>query len=153
MGFFRRKIKEMLLKKYFYLLLLFALAAGVSCSTFIPDEQADMLRAYETGNGSASEYRMLQEVTVNDITLEKGKRVKIIIVAGDDWVKVYAYRAEEDLLKSIRVLILHMFDTDFPDKKFDRVLFEEALFKVIVKAGADDEEKDKKKPVRKKRKK
>ncbi|HPS56934.1 MAG TPA: hypothetical protein PK514_02410 [Spirochaetota bacterium] len=141
------------------ILLFFAVTQGLiitACSTFIPDEDADKLKMYESVNGSYQEYILLEDVDRNDLVLEKGERVKIIIVTGDEWVKVYAYRANDDLLKSVRFLILQMFTDDFPDNKFNREKFDLELGKIVVKAGASVDKKsteEKKKPVKKANKK
>jgi type II secretion system-associated lipoprotein len=59
----------------------------VGCSTFIPDEDVERLSVkYQSGD-----YILLQDVTRNDLTLAKGTVVKLIFVAGDEWVKIYAY--------------------------------------------------------------
>ncbi len=109
------------------------------------------LKVYETSGESPVDYIMLKDVTVNDLTLASGTRVRIVIASGDDWVKVYAYRSEEDLLKSIRILVLLMFDDDFPEKQFDQAKFDEELAKVIKKE--DKSGNNRQKETKKKKKK
>lgn len=123
-----------------------------ACSSFIPDEDVDKLKVYESVNGTYQDYIILEEVDRNDLVLEKGERVRILIVTGDEWIKVYAYRSRDDLLKSVRFLVLQMFNDDFPDGKFDREKFDLELGKIVAKAGAAEERKttdEKKKPVKK----
>lgn len=127
-----------------------------ACSTFIPDEEADKLKVYESVNGSFQDYILLEEVDRNDLVLKKGERVRVIIITDDECVKVYAYRASDDILKSVRFLILHMFNDDFPDGKFNREKFDQELGKIVAKAGASKEKDasaDKKKPEKKEKKK
>lgn len=125
-----------------------------SCSSFIPDDEFERLRLYEAENETFNDYILLQDITVNEVTLTKGTRVRIVLATGDDWVKVYAYRAEEDLLKSSRTLVLLMFDDEFTDKKFSREKFDQELAKFITKADMirmDDVIKQEKKQSKKKK--
>jgi len=73
----------------------------------------------------------LQDVTINELSLPKGTVVKLIIVGGDEWVKVYAYNAKEDLLLAHRFLILYMFEDDFPDKEFNVDLLDKELANIV----------------------
>lgn len=123
----------------------------ISCSSFIPEDDVEKLKFYESDQNVYHDYIMLKDVKINEFTLEKGTRVRIVISAGDEWVKVYAYKADEDVLKSNRILILHLFDTDFPENKFSREFFDKELALVIQKAGAgSNTERKEKKPVKKK---
>lgn len=144
------------MKKILFFGVIVPLLLAAGCSTFVPDEEAEKLKVYESVNGSYQDYILLVEVDRNDLVLNKGERVRIIIVSGDEWIKVYAYRANEDLLKSMRFLILQMFNDDFPDKKFDREKFDQELGKIVEKAGirgSTDKTDEKKKSVKKEKKK
>lgn len=128
----------------------------ISCSSFILAEDAEKLKVYESVNGVYEEYILLQDVERREMTLAKGERVRIMIVTDDEWIKVYAYKAAGDPLKSVRFLILHMFNDDFTDNMFDRQKFDQELVKIVSKAGASDEKKasaDKNKTLTKDKKK
>lgn len=119
------------------------------------DDDVEKLKVYESANGISQDYILLQDVERNNMTLAKGERVRIIIVTNDEWIKVYAYKASDDILKSVRFLILHMFNDDFPESKFDREKFDVELAKIVAKAGTFDDKdikEDKKKPVKKEKK-
>ena len=138
------------MKKILLFFTLIQLLVVSSCSSFIADEEVQKLKVYESDNGSYQEYVLLEETVRNGMVLAKGERVRILIVTDDEWIKVYAYRSSEDLLKSVRFLVLHMFKDDFPDSKFDREKFDLELGKIVAKAGASDK---KKKPAATKKKK
>ena len=138
------------MKKILLFFTLIQLLVVSSCSSFIADEEVQKLKVYESDNGSYQEYVLLEETVRNGMVLAKGERVRILIVTDDEWIKVYAYRSSEDLLKSVRFLVLHMFNDDFPDSKFDREKYDLKLGKIVAKAGASDK---KKKPAATKKKK
>jgi len=140
--------------KKIILILSIACSLVISCSSFIPDEDVERLKVYESEKDVYQDYILLEDVKKNEYALEKGAKVRIIIAAGDDSIKVYAYRADEDVLKAHRVLILHLFDTDFPDEIFSLDFFNKELAKVIRRAGAEedavkDDKKSKKKTGKK----
>jgi type II secretion system-associated lipoprotein len=129
------------LKKILFFFTLIQLIVISGCSSFIADEDVEKLKVYESDNGTYQEYVLLEEIVRNGMVLAKGEIVRILIVTDDEWIKVYAYRASEGLLKSVRFLVLHMFDDDFPDSKFDREKFDLELGKIIAKAGSSDNKK------------
>lgn len=100
----------------------------LACTTFILDEEIDGLKSVESGT-----YKMLKDVSVNDLSLSKGESVKLMIRANDTSIKVYAYSAEQDILKSKRVLILHLFQDDFKDERFSRDGFDSKLSDVVTR--------------------
>lgn len=117
------------------------------CSTFVPDEDVEKLTVkYKSG-----EYILLQDVTRNDMTLAKGTVVKLTFVAGDEWVKIYAYDKKEELLTSKRQLLIYMFEDDFPDEEFNHELLETELAKVakLYDSSAPEPKKQKEKTVKK----
>lgn len=126
------------MKKLLLLLIFMSALLFPGCSTFIPDEEIDKLKVYEEEGGVYTDYVLLQEIHQNEIVLPAGTKVRLVVVAGDDWIKVYAYRAEEDLLKSMRVLVLIMFDDEFTDEEFDEVKFDAELSKVVRKYDEKD---------------
>lgn len=110
----------------FFITLLFT-----GCSTFVPDEEFERLTVkYQSGD-----YILLQDVTRNEETLAKGTVVKLTFVAGDEWVKIYAYDKKEEVLTSKRHLLIYMFEDEFPDELFDAARLETELAKVAVPSG------------------
>ncbi len=134
---FRKFIEEDGVMKKFKPLLLafFVFCFTLSCSTLIKDKEAEKLRSYERAGDQFIDYILLQDIEAGNYLIKKGERVRILITAGGSWIKVYVYRADEDLLLSTRVLALYLFEDDFPDKKYDPVLFKEKLHEVVKPAG------------------
>jgi len=100
----------------------------VSCSTFATKKDDVMLNELEQYT-----YVMLKDVNVEQRNLAKKQAVKILIARGEDSIKVYAYEASVDILKSERILILYMFIDDFPGEKFDFDVFSRSLNEFIVR--------------------
>lgn len=95
-------------------LLVFLCLFAASCSSFMTSEQEDSLRELES-----YEYIMRKAVAVEKRSLAKNQAVKLNIAHGDDYIKVYAYPASIDVLKADSVLIVYLFEEDFPGVKFD----------------------------------
>jgi len=55
-----------------------------SCGSFVHDEYIPRLKSHEK-----KVYVLKIDVTAGETTLKKGTAVKVIVVIGDDWVKVY----------------------------------------------------------------
>lgn len=109
------------------------------CSTFVSDEDVEKLTVkYQSGD-----YILLEDITRNDITLAKGTIVKLTFVAGDEWVKIYAYDKKEELLTSRRQLLIYMFEDEFPEEEFNPELLETELVKVAKLYNSSVPEKDK----------
>lgn len=134
---FRKSIKEdgIMKKLKPVLLAFFACCLVLSCSTFVKDKEAEKLRSYERAGDQFIDYILLQDAKTGDYLIKKGERVRILITAGGSWIKVYVYKANEDLLLSTRVLALYLFEEDFPDEKYDPVFFKEKLHEVVKPAG------------------
>lgn len=132
--------------KYKSLLLVSLIAVLTACSTFIPDEENDKLKLIN----QSGEYVLVDKIERNGVVLGKNTIVKLIVLTSDEWIKVYAYKSDEGLLISNRVLILYMFSSDFPEKKFDRVLFNKELEKIIIPKTASVHEKEVRKTKRRK---
>jgi type II secretion system-associated lipoprotein len=81
-------------------------------------------------------YVLKKDVLIDDKGLKKGDRIKIVVTAGREWVKVYAYPKKVESLKAERYLILYLFEDDFPEKKFNTGYFNERLAEVVEKAPA-----------------
>lgn len=126
----------MQINKLYLITVLISMVVGAGCSSFVPDDDAERLALkYRTG-----EYILLEDITRNDVTLAKGTVVKLTFVAGDDWVKIYAYDKKEELLTSRRQLLIYMFEDDFPDEEFKPELLENELSKIAkaVDSSTDD---------------
>lgn len=130
-------------KPFLLLLLIIALTA---CSTFIPEEESDRLKLIN----QSGEYVLVDKIERNGIILEKNTTVNLVVVTSDEWVKVYAYRSAEGLLASNRIIILYMFESDFPDKKFKRDLFNKELEKIVIPKTASMKDKEVKKTKKRK---
>jgi len=97
----------------------------ISCSSFVKKGDQEVLKQYEN-----SAYIMLTEVTIGQHVLPKNTKVRLLILSGD-WIKVYAFRYDEDILQQRRMLILYLFSDDFPNEKFDVNFFEGKLHEVV----------------------
>ena len=85
-----------------------------SCSSFITKEHDEQLKTLE-----AYQYTMRKDVTVEKRSIAKNKVVKLRTVYGEDYVKVYAYPVSVNTLKAEHVLLIYLFEEDFPDSKFN----------------------------------
>lgn len=112
-----------------------ALCFALSCSSFVKDREAEKLQSYERTGDQFIDYSLLQDVKSGDYLIKKGDKVRILITVGGNWIKVYVYRGDEDLLLSKRVLALFIFEDDFPDEKYNPLFFKEKLHEVIIPAG------------------
>jgi type II secretion system-associated lipoprotein len=104
--------ENFLMKKPLLLTLLCFLA--VSCSSFTTKEDDARLKELEN-----YEYVMRKDVTVEKRALTKNQIVRLLVIRGDDYIKAYAYPAAVDTLKAERLLLLYIFEDDFPNEKFD----------------------------------
>lgn len=57
-----------------------------SCTTFLREDQAESLHAYEKPL-----YVLQKDITQDDYTLHKNERIRILIKTGDEYIKVYGY--------------------------------------------------------------
>lgn len=101
---------------------LLALLVFASCSSFIKKEELPLLREYEK-----NEYVMKQDIKHGEFVAAKGQAVKLIVATGSEYIKVYAYPSDKEMLKADRVLILYLFEEDFPDGRFNAKFLEEKL--------------------------
>ncbi len=111
------------------LLFLFTL----SCSSFIKGNDLGWLNVYEGENSRSHVYRLVKDIDINGKVLTRGTSVRVIIVTDSDWLKVYAYRAAGNPLRDDRFLALYLFQSDFPNGKFERAYFQKEFSKVFVK--------------------
>ncbi len=104
------------------------------CSTFVPDEDSERI----TLKYQAGEYVLLEDINRNNVIFSKGSIVKLLVVTGDEWVKIYAYSSSEELLASNRFLLLYLFEESFPDKKFNQEFLDAELLKLVRQKGSAD---------------
>lgn len=99
----------------------------LSCTTFILEEQENDLKSLD---GKIAIMKVAMERDGNQ--LNKGQKVKMHLITRDDSIRVYAYSADVDFLKSRRLLILQMFDDDFKDGRFEKKYFMDKLNEVVI---------------------
>lgn len=116
-----------MIKKSICRILIIVSLVVTGCSSFIPDEESDKI----SKNYQAGEYILLQDVNRNNQVFPKDSVVKLLVFAGDDWIKVYAYNSSDDILTSNRFLILYLFEEDFPDGKFSQEFLNSELMKIV----------------------
>lgn len=117
-----------MIKKNSILIFLFAVSVLTGCSSFISEDQSNKLSAkYQAG-----EYVLLSDLNRNKMTFPANSLVKLIVVTGKDWIKIYAYNSNEELLVSKRLLLLYIFETDFPNEKFSQQHLDSELSKLVV---------------------
>ena len=94
----------------YLLVLLFSMIFLSSCVTLVKDEEIAVIKKYEERT-----YILKKNLMDNmGNSLNKGTRVKIISKTTNDYIKFYAYSADEPLLESKRFLLLYLFQEDFP---------------------------------------
>lgn len=97
-----------------------------SCGKFIKDEDAGLLKTYET-----KEYKLIKDISRDDFNLKKGDTVKLIVKTGDESIKVYCLSSKEEFLKAERILILYLFEDDFIKERFEMGVFETKLYDIV----------------------
>ena len=114
--FFKKNRDGIMIKTNISIIILIMSLLMAGCSTFIKDEDSEKISLkYQAG-----EYVLLQDLNRNDIIFPKNSVVKLIVLTGSDWIKIYAYNSGEELLASNRLLLLYLFDGDFPKEKFSQ---------------------------------
>ncbi|MBP7901951.1 MAG: hypothetical protein KA015_03940 [Spirochaetes bacterium] len=94
----------------YLIVFLLSLIALSSCITLIKDEEITNMKKYEEGT-----YILKTNLSDNmGNSLTKGSRVKLISKTTNEYVKFYAYSADEPILESKRYLLLYLFQEDFP---------------------------------------
>lgn len=99
----------------------------LSCTTFMLEEQEKELMSLD-GKTAVMKKAMERE----NVRLDKGQKVRLHLLTRDDSIRVYAYSADVDFLKSRRLLILQLFDDDFKDSRFDKKFFMDKLHEVVI---------------------
>ena len=116
-----------MIKKYLRPFFVIGVLSISACSTFMKDEDIDRVTLkYQEG-----EYVLIDELKRDNLSLPKNTAVKLLVETSSDWVKIYAYDSKEELLKSTRVLLLYLFDSDFPDEKFNQEFFDSEMNKLV----------------------
>jgi len=83
-------------------------------------------------------YQLKTDIYNNGMpVLKSGAFIRVSIQSSSTWVKVYARRSEDELLKAERFLLLYMFDEDFKDSTFDRTTFDKRFYDVVKVASGD----------------
>lgn len=120
------------------------------CSTFIRIEESEAIKL----KYQEREFVLQSDLIRGNLTFPKDTSVKLIVNIADDWIKIYAYRSDEELLKSNRLLLFYMFRKDFPDEKFSQEYLDKELLKIIrVKSSGEPEKKvNRQKPVKQNKK-
>lgn len=108
-------------------LILYLCCILLACKSFYSKEDESMFANVESGT-----YSMLKDVTVEGRSLKRGQKVKLITVHDEEAIKVYAYSAEENVLKAERVIILYMFADEF-SKQFNSQIFLQRLREIVVR--------------------
>lgn len=140
----------MIKRKFSTIILTGSLLAGAfftaGCSSFVPEEDSERITLkYQTG-----EFVLLEDINRNNLVFGKGSIVKLLVVTGDDWVKIYAYNSNEELLSSVRFLLLYLFEDDFPDEEFNQEFLDAELMKIVRPKGSSEQNpKDSKKSIKK----
>jgi type II secretion system-associated lipoprotein len=120
------------------LFILLAVFSGAGCSTLMKPEDVNSLKGLEKDR-----YQMKTDVLNNGmVVLKNGMIIRISVQSSSTWVKVYARKAEDDLLKAERFLLLYMLDEDFKDNTFDRAAFDKKFYE-LVKVVTGDAPKEK----------
>ncbi len=104
-----------------------ALLLMVSCTTFILEDQERDLMSLDGKTAI-----MKKAMERDNLRLDKGQKVRLHLIANADSIRVYAYSADVDFLKSRRLLILQLFDDDFKDSRFEKKFFMDKLQEVVI---------------------
>jgi type II secretion system-associated lipoprotein len=103
------------------ILIIFALTLG-SCTTFLMKDDILNIKDFEK-----KQYILKEDAGEGARSIKKGTRIKLYIMTGDDYIKVYCYPSSTDFLKAERALIIYLFDDDFEKSKFNIAFFENKL--------------------------
>ncbi|MES0488674.1 MAG: type II secretion system-associated lipoprotein [Leptospirales bacterium] len=119
------------INKKIRLLAILPFLAFIACSPkFVKQDQVSELEKKYTG---VYILKKNVEVGINEI-LKKGTKVRLYIVSGRKLVKVYAYPAKDNRESTLGQNILLLFETQFPEKKFNQEIFIKKLNEIVKKA-------------------
>ncbi len=104
------------------------------CSSFLREGDSDSIRLKYQDR----DFILLSDLVRNNATIPEGSSVRLVAVTADEWIKIYAYRSEEELLKSNRLLLLYMFKKDFPEERFSQERLDKEISKIVRERGAKE---------------
>lgn len=113
-----------MLRRFVISILFFSIAVSfAACGSFIREDQIEHVKVYENGV-----YRTKKQIEKDKkVIIEKDVDVRLHLVVSKNWIKVYAYPADADFLKTDRTLMVYMFEDDFDKKLFNEASFREKL--------------------------
>jgi type II secretion system-associated lipoprotein len=97
-----------------------------SCTSFIKKDEEFQIKGFEN-----AEYVLLEDTGEDDRYIRKGEKVKVYIIVGDDYIKVFCYSSKLDFVKAKRTLIVYLFKEDFEKAKFSMDYFKQKLFSKV----------------------
>ncbi|MFW5807609.1 MAG: type II secretion system-associated lipoprotein [Spirochaetota bacterium] len=113
------------MRTVFLWLLILSVVTG--CSSFIKKEQVDEVKQYEYYIFTLKEDVVIDE----EVLLTKGTDVRLYFITSNDFIKVYAYPADQTYLKSEHSLLLYLFEEDFSNETFSKAHFDQKLFSMV----------------------
>lgn len=111
---------------FFTVILIFFIT---SCATFIKND--DKLTLTELEGKSYTLEKDVEYTTNQNKSLKKGDKIKLYIITGDNYIKVYGYPADVSFVKAERSLLLYLFEEDFENNIFNISVFEEKLYHIV----------------------
>ncbi len=100
----------------------------IGCKSFVPKDLKAQVKTLEKYT-----YVLLKSTTHGKYSLKKGSKVKVIIMVGEEWIKVYAYPSYKDKLNAPRVLVVFSFDDEYKKNIYDYKVFKKSFDKVLRK--------------------
>ena len=106
------------------------IACLFQCSAhFVKKTQLDQLK-----NEFKGVYLIIKPVSIgNNRKASKGTKVRLYFISDSESIKVYAYPHTQPRESALGKNILHLFEDDFPEEKWDEKLFKKKLFRVVKK--------------------
>jgi len=129
--------------------ILFIILTALSCSSrFVKKEEVqEFSKDYE------KIYLLKKKIEVGNFeTLNENAKVRIYFKTTGDYISVYAYPYSQNREEAVGKNILQLFDTDFPNKKFDPQVLKEKLAMLIEEDTGKPQNKAAKKKKAKKKK-
>ncbi|MBN2403273.1 MAG: type II secretion system-associated lipoprotein [Spirochaetes bacterium] len=110
--------------------LIFSSCTTILFTSFLKKEDISNIKNYEK-----NEYILKADEGEGDYSVKKGTKVKLHMITGDDFIKVYCYPSNMNFVKTKRTLINYLFEDDFEKSKFNIAVFEKKLFEKVDPAG------------------